>query len=444
MMEEKIKRKFRETFLKDSEPSKNLYEMVTEKMNLERKNKRNFKKWISVFTTSLCVLLVAIIAIVIVNGRNVKTYNSIVQLDVNPSIQLVVDQDNKVLSVTGLNDEGKMVIQGEIIIGKNYEEALELIINLETQMGYLSEGSNNKVTITVSAENDELVKKIQDKAEEYVNETLENLGIVATIEKVKGYTTEELKSLAKKLDPTLTEEQINNFDYNQLVNVIKAYHLETMELASVKLEEFYKNFKEYKISFSEKEEVKKAVDNLDAIYQFTFNYAYEQLENAYQLLQENYYEAFINPESEYHKKWVELAGLKQQYLVQKAKVENMQKNAPLFELLIEQEKLNNLELAYNSALTILNQIENSQKVTYQLLCDSFNAALQGLESIQKNLPESIKEITFEKIYTTEEALNSFKDDICEDFEKKYADDIANVKETMKNRKQELIDSLKSE
>lgn len=442
--EKKIKQEFRNNFLNDSKPNLELYQKVTKDMKLEKKDHKffSFRKWVPTVVVSLCLIVAIVLGFVFTDNKNVETYNSIVQLDVNPSIQLVVNQDNKVLSISGLNDEGKMVICDEMIIDKNFDEAVELIIDLEVQMGYLTAGSNNKVTITVSAENENIVQEIQNKSEEYINDALEESGIIATIEKVKGYTIEELKDLVKKLDPTLTEEQINSFNYNQLVNVVKVYHIETIEFASVKLEEFYKNYKEYEISFSEKEAVKKAVEQLDDFYQISFNYAYENLIKAYDLLQQTYYETFINSESEYQKKWLELAELKRQYLVQKVKVENMPENATEKEIQEETFKLNSLEFTYRTAETILNEIEEKQTEVYEYLCNSFDVAFQALESIEANLPDSVKEITFEKIYETEEAINRFKNELCNNFETAYADDIELAKQAMKNRKEELISSYK--
>lgn len=73
-------------------------------------------------------------------SKNNKAYNAIVQVDVNPSIEMVVDEKNQVLSVRGLNDEGKMVLEGEAFIGKNVDDVVGEIIRIETELGYLVVG----------------------------------------------------------------------------------------------------------------------------------------------------------------------------------------------------------------------------------------------------------------------------------------------------------------
>ena len=298
-LEKKLKTDMRKKML-DTNPSDELYERVKKELNMKEKQKqylvnKPYKRWVPILATSFCILLAIVIGVIALNNKkaNAKEYNAIVQVDVNPSIQMVVDEENKVLSITGLNDEGKMIIYGEAIVGKNLDEALEIIVKIETDLGYLVEGSDdNKVTLTISANTEEITNKIEEFSRNTLNKVLEETGVIATIETAKGYAEEELKLLAKELDPTLTEEEINNFNYNDYVHVVQLYHLEVADLASVKLEEMYNEFKNYQISITEKEAVKNAVNHLDIIYQgliHAYNLAYDALNNAYTNMQDGYY-----------------------------------------------------------------------------------------------------------------------------------------------------------
>ena len=42
-----------------------------------------------------------------------EQYYAMITMDVNPSITMVIDEKNQVLSIHGNNDEGKMIIEGE-------------------------------------------------------------------------------------------------------------------------------------------------------------------------------------------------------------------------------------------------------------------------------------------------------------------------------------------
>lgn len=450
-LEKKLKTDMRKKML-DTNPSDELYERVKKELNMKEKQKqylvnKPYKRWVPILATSFCILLAIVIGVIALNNKkvNAKEYNAIVQVDVNPSIQMVVDEENKVLSITGLNDEGKMIIYGEAIVGKNLDEALEIIVKIETDLGYLVEGSDdNKVTLTISANTEEITNKIEEFSRNTLNKVLEETGVIATIETAKGYAEEELKLLAKELDPTLTEEEINNFNYNDYVHVVQLYHLEVADLASVKLEEMYNEFKNYQISITEKEAVKNAVNYLEIKYQgliHTYNLAYDALNNAYTSMQDGYYSQFIDSTSEYQKAWLELAELKQAYLDQRVVVANLTEEETDEKIFQEVQKLESLKREYEAKLAILESIEKASSTVYETLVLVFETSLETMKKIEEQLPDSIQTITFEALIDTENKLNEFKQEVCDTFEAKYQEAIDNAKETLQARKEALRASL---
>lgn len=338
-----------------------------------------------------------------------------------------------------------MIIYGEAIVGKNLDEALEIIVKIETDLGYLVEGSDdNKVTLTISANTEEITNKIEEFSRNTLNKVLEETGVIATIETAKGYAEEELKLLAKELDPTLTEEEINNFNYNDYVHVVQLYHLEVADLASVKLEEMYNEFKNYQISITEKEAVKNAVNHLDIIYQgliHAYNLAYDALNNAYTSMQDGYYSQFIDSTSEYQKAWLELAELKQAYLDQRVVVANLTEEETDEKIFQEVQKLESLKREYEAKLAILESIEKASSTVYETLVLVFETSLETMKKIEEQLPDSIQTITFEALIDTENKLNEFKQEVCDTFEAKYQEAIDNAKETLQARKEALRASL---
>ena len=450
-LEKKLKTDMRKKML-DTNPSDELYERVKKELNMKEKQKqylvnKPYKRWVPILATSFCILLAIVIGVIALNNKkvNAKEYNAIVQVDVNPSIQMVVDEENKVLSITGLNDEGKMIIYGEAIVGKNLDEALEIIVKIETDLGYLVEGSDdNKVTLTISANTEEITNKIEEFSRNTLNKVLEETGVIATIETAKGYAEEELKLLAKELDPTLTEEEINNFNYNDYVHVVQLYHLEVADLASVKLEEMYNEFKNYQISITEKEAVKNAVNYLEIKYQgliHAYNLAYDALNNAYTSMQDGYYSQFIDSTSEYQKAWLELAELKQAYLDQRVVVANLTEEETDEKIFQEVQKLESLKREYEAKLAILESIEKASSTVYETLVLVFETSLETMKKIEEQLPDSIQTITFEALIDTENKLNEFKQEVCDTFEAKYQEAIDNAKETIQARKEALRASL---
>ena len=173
------------------------------------------------FGGSLCLVLLLVVGIVIAGlGGKTPTESDnvhLVELNVNPSIQFTVDEENKVLSVYGANDEGKMLINGEVFVGKDLDEAIELVIKLETEYGYLISGNveatENTITVSVSSDIEDVVKGIKEDVNAAINAACEKYDVKKVIETANGHTLETLRALAMELDPTLTEEQVSKMGY---------------------------------------------------------------------------------------------------------------------------------------------------------------------------------------------------------------------------------------
>ena len=48
-----------------------------------------------------------------------------VTLDINPSYELIIDEEKTVIAVTALNEDASIVLYGESLVGKSLEEATE-------------------------------------------------------------------------------------------------------------------------------------------------------------------------------------------------------------------------------------------------------------------------------------------------------------------------------
>ena len=109
-LEKKLKTDMRKKML-DTNPSDELYERVKKELNMKEKQKqyqvnKTYKRWVPILATSFCILLAIVIGVIALNNKkvNAKEYNAIVQVDVNPSIQMVVDEENKVVGIISETD----------------------------------------------------------------------------------------------------------------------------------------------------------------------------------------------------------------------------------------------------------------------------------------------------------------------------------------------------
>lgn len=100
---------------------------------------------------------------------------SYVSMDINPSVELVLDQNDNVISYSCENEDALLMLYGENIIGLNVEKASEKIIDLAIEFGYLTE-DNCGVQVNVASDTSKVEANILDK-----------IGVV--VEKAEGKLT---------------------------------------------------------------------------------------------------------------------------------------------------------------------------------------------------------------------------------------------------------------
>lgn len=114
----------------------------------------------------------------------------VVSLDVNPSIEFTINNRDKVLSVNGVNDDGKDIINDidqKDLINQSIEKAVNVTIDKIESEGYLTGEDRNYVVIAANtikeSHTDELVSRI-DTAVIENNEHVQPITIKATDEEV--------------------------------------------------------------------------------------------------------------------------------------------------------------------------------------------------------------------------------------------------------------------
>lgn len=400
------------------------------------------------FKLSLVVVMVALVGFFLVgcNKENKKEENMTrVTVDINPSIEIIVDEDDKVVSVTALNDEGNIIIVGETIVGKTVEEAVNIIVSVATETGYLVKGeveaSENEIKVSVSgdeAAQTELYNKIKGEIENVVA----NYDLEALVVQKEALKLEALKELAKEADPSLTEEELAQMNEQQLLNVLKKVRLERAELYSLELEKVYNQTKEYEIKLVEREETKKVIDALDGEYQkIKEEYAslVESFSNVVNSVEKAYYDNLVDPESSYQQKYLELLNTKAELISQKEEVANLEEG-------LEKELAKKLLEAklqeYNLVLQALDTMYEFVSKTIEACIAELRVVEQRLIAYQNSLPASVKENLTAKATEIETACNNAKDKFFEEFEKEYSDEIAYYKNLMLEQKAQLKEETK--
>ena len=114
------------------------------------KNNSNKRRWIAPLSAAAALAIVAGSIFGISRFQQASAADSVVTLDINPSIALSVNNKETVTTATPLNDDAKDIMGGMELEGTNLETAVNAIIGACLQKGYLDELEN---AILVSVEN---------------------------------------------------------------------------------------------------------------------------------------------------------------------------------------------------------------------------------------------------------------------------------------------------
>jgi predicted transcriptional regulator len=78
---------------------------------------------------------------------------TIIRIDINPSITFVLDEDDTVVAIIVNNEEAEIITADLILLGLKWEYALEAYLTAAQETGYLNvTRSDNQVTISLSSE----------------------------------------------------------------------------------------------------------------------------------------------------------------------------------------------------------------------------------------------------------------------------------------------------
>lgn len=405
------------------------------------------KRLISIFL--LCTLFLT--AISFTSCSNAKPEEGSVTrmtVDINPSVEFMIDDQNKIVSVTALNDDGSILIVGEAFVGKTPEEAIEMMVTLASDTGYLVQGnveaSENTVKISVSGDSkyaEQLKKDITKKA----NDTLKALDINGTVEKVEALEIDALRQMA--LSTALyTEEEISTMDEDQLYKVISAGRIETALLLTEEMRSAYYSAKEYKISFAEREETARIIKELGGLYNLThiaYKTALDVYSTAITELDNFRYEMLVSPESEYQKSLTELREAKIELLKQKNYTASLNVNGE--EYASATVTLQLTEENYNKMLAAYEKIGTDLNAALEVLIAKLRQAESKLTELEDTLfDENIEAKLQENAAEIEANLNAAKDGFFAEFESAHAEDIAAIEETLLAKKQQLKSEIEAE
>lgn len=441
-------------YLNDKLSHNECYSEVVEKANLQKKYKENvfymkksFLKIALPCILGLC-LIVGVVLGITLSKKNVEKSEptAVVQMDVNPSVSFVVDNNGKVVSIYGENDEGKMILTGETFTGLKLEVAIEKILNEESKTGYIvniSGTDSQKISFNIECETVAISDELEAKIRDSVEKTCEKLKIKEKIEIAKTQTKEALVKRAMELDPTLTEEAANAKSIQELVSYIMGCQIEKINIPTKELENLYNQVKMEKINIVEREETKKVIDTLDSTYQkiiAKYDDLYKKLGETNKTLDELYYEYFIKETSDYQKALKYLQEQKAALLKFKNELAEMDDSN-----LLKPAKQAQLTVYVNAVAYAEEGLESAKKIALSILettKNTINSIMEEMDKVKAELPEEIKTSLTAHLTDVETKVNEAKDNAFKTFEEEYKEDLTKALAAVEAYKAQLVKNLK--
>ncbi len=220
---------------------------------IEMKAKTSNKNWVR----PLCATAAAMALLVggVFGAGHIKAHavDSVVSLDVNPSIEIEANKNEIVVSVKGLNEDGIKIIdkekaEGTKLEGAKLDELTKELVASMVEEGYLTELANS-VLVSVDNEDTEKGTEIEKSLMDAINSALSENGVDGAVIGQKLSKDGELKAIADKLgisvgkaglissivenQPELSFEDLANMSINDLSLIAKQIEGSSAEIKIV-------------------------------------------------------------------------------------------------------------------------------------------------------------------------------------------------------------------
>ena len=371
-----------------------------------------------------------------------------IEMDINPSIEFMVDDKNKVIAVTALNDDGSILISNEVFIGLDYDAAITKAVTLAKTLGYLAEttvnNTVNDIKVSVSGAT-KYAENVKETVTSSISQFLEENNIKGSVTEIKSLTIEELRAEAVNTS-MVTEEEAAGMNEKQLLQVIGASRIETAELLTKEMREAYYRAKEYKIEFAEKEEVANLMKDLTGVYATAYSLyavALQAYSTALQALDQARYDYLVSPESQYQKTLVALREKKAEFIEDRNYTLSLDVNGEEYAAATLELKASEEE--YDEMVNTLEQLGTTANEKLEQLISALKTAEQTLTDVYSRLPlpSDFEETVKSKAKETETQLNALKDSFFEEYEEAHKADFDAIEAQLKAQKEKMLENAKS-
>ena len=122
---------------------------------------------------------------------------AVIDLDVNPSIELSINGKEKVVGATAINEDGKAILDGMDLKGSDVKTACNAIVGSMLTKGYLNDRSNS-ILLSVSSGDPAKGQEIETELSDYINSYANGSAVSTAVMGQYVDADDELKAFASK------------------------------------------------------------------------------------------------------------------------------------------------------------------------------------------------------------------------------------------------------
>ncbi len=149
-------------------------------ITMEKKRKKPIYKIATAMAAMAAVFALAIGATSAISGARVNQVATVVSFDVNPSIEIEANQEEKVVNVKALNEDAEKVIDNMNLKKVDLDVAINAILGSMLKQGYLSVDSNS-ILVTVDCKDEEKAEVLRQNISADVETILAGSNIEASV-----------------------------------------------------------------------------------------------------------------------------------------------------------------------------------------------------------------------------------------------------------------------
>lgn len=166
------------------------------------------KPWVArMVSLAACLCLLIGAGVGFLRYRSERAVDATVSLDVNPSIEIRVNQKERVLEVVPLNEDGRLIVGDLAFSGSSLDVTVYALIGSMLQNGYLNELTNS---ILISVDNSDPARgaAMQERLTSEVNLLLQTDSFNGAVLSQTVTKTDELQQLAEQYGITMGKAQL--------------------------------------------------------------------------------------------------------------------------------------------------------------------------------------------------------------------------------------------